>query len=268
MSLVGDPGLYKLGAELRGAVQGTERLSQALRDEDDLDEFYHLFGHEVCYAQVWSRDGLSRLERALATFTMIATMAPASSTLRVHVRGALRSGCTRAHLRQVLAMITWYAGVPVGCQATETVRATLAVLQENQTPEESLASINEPVDASVDLVARGQEIRRSLFGAQPERSDTSTAHQAHERMIDSHYFGVLWSNADLTLKQRCLVLLGVMCGSNRMNDAQTWFAAALRLGYQPAELGEVVLSAGAYCGELTYSHAQQALTAAIAAQRP
>ena len=57
-----------------------------------------------------------------------------------------------------------------------------------------------------------------------------------------------------------------MCGSNRLHDAETWFGAALRLGYQPHELEEVVLSAGAYCGELTYSRARQALAAAIAAR--
>src|SRR5438045_234939 len=110
MSLIGDPELYKLGAQLRAEVQGAERVNQALRDEDDLDEFYHLFGHEVCYAQVWSRGGLSRQERALAIFTMIAAFGPASPVLRVHARGVIRSGCTRAQLRQVLAMLTWYAG--------------------------------------------------------------------------------------------------------------------------------------------------------------
>ena len=47
MSFVGDPHLYKLGAQLRGEVQGPARLSQALRDEDDLDEFYYCVDGEV-----------------------------------------------------------------------------------------------------------------------------------------------------------------------------------------------------------------------------
>lgn len=263
MSTVGDARMYQLGAQLRGEVQGPERLDQALRDEDDLDEFYHLFGHECCYAQVWTREGLSRLERALATFSMIAALAPGSSTLRVHSRGAIRSGCTRAQLRQVLAMVTWYAGVPIGCQATETVRAALAGIHEAQARERQAAPPAPP--ASVDLIARGRELRARVLGEQGSDSATG-AHGAHERMLDSHYFGVLWSNTDLTLKHRCLVLLGVMCGANRLDDAQTWFAAALRLGYRADELEEVVLSAGAYCGELTYSKARMALRAALAAR--
>ncbi|NDZ18766.1 hypothetical protein C7T35_21290 [Variovorax sp. WS11] len=263
MSFIADPHLYQLGAQLRSEVQGPERLSQALRDEDDLEEFYHLFGHECCYAQVWAREGLSRVERALATFSMIATLGPSSGTLAVHVRGATRSGCSRAQLRQVLAMVTWYAGVPVGQQATATVRAALKGVPEAEARQTQAAT---PTSTNADLVAQGRELRRRILGDSNSEPGATDVHKAHERMLDSHYFGVLWSNSDLSLKHRCLVLLGVMCGSNRLHDAEIWFGAALRLGYQPHELEEVILAAGAYCGELTYSRARQALTAAIAAQ--
>ena len=260
MSFVGDARLYELGAKLRGEVQGAARLNQALRDEDDLDEFYHLFGHECCYAQVWARDGLSRLDRALATFSMIASLGPASGTLRVHVRGATRCGCTRAQLRQMLAMVTWYAGVPVGQQATETVRAALKDIPDAEPQPPALPATP---SSPADMLKRGQELRARLFGDRGVAADMTLAQQAHERMLDSHYFGLLWSNTDLSLKQRCLVLLGIMCGANRLDDAEMWFGAALRLGHSPEELDEVVLSAGAYCGELTYSRARQALASAL-----
>src|SRR5690606_38978890 len=99
MGMKADEGLYERGAALRAEVLGPERLQQALRDEDDLDVFYHLYGHECCYAQVWSRDGLSRLERALSIAAMLAAQGPSSETLRVHTRGCIRAGATRAHLR-------------------------------------------------------------------------------------------------------------------------------------------------------------------------
>jgi 4-carboxymuconolactone decarboxylase len=263
MTFVADRNLYDLGARLRGEIQGPERLSQALRDEDDLDEFYHLFGHECCYAQVWVRDGLTRLERSLVTFSMIATLAPQSSTLGVHVRGAVRNGLSRAQLRQILAMITWYAGVPVGCQATETVRKTLKALPEG---EGRVQSKSQPASEPGDLARRGRELRRLVLGDQPEEKARS-AYQAHENMQESHYFGVLWANEDLTLKHRCLVLLGILCGSNRLEDAPMWFNAALRLGCTAEELQEVALSAAAYCGELIYSRVHAALLEALPEQR-
>ncbi len=263
MTLTGDADLYRLGAELRAEILGRERLEQALRDEDDLDEYYHLFGHECCYAQVWSRPGLSRLDRALVTFSMIAALGPQSVTLGVHVRGVIRSGGTRAQLSQILAMITWYAGVPVGSQATATVRAALIKIPE---PEAQVRGPAQPVVSSSELAARGSALRRLVLG-EPQPTGLSDMETAHQRMQETHFFGVLWSNTDLTLKQRCLVLLGVISGSNRMEDMQEWFAAALRLGYKVEELEEVVFSSSAYCGQLTYATARKALIGAAISQK-
>ena len=60
MTFCGDPDLYQIGAELRAEVLEREHLEQALRGEDDLDVFYHLYGNECAYAQVWAHDGLER----------------------------------------------------------------------------------------------------------------------------------------------------------------------------------------------------------------
>jgi 4-carboxymuconolactone decarboxylase len=262
MSFVGDRQLYELGAQLRAEVQGPERVNQALRDEDDLDEFYHLFGHECCYARVWSRNSLSRKERALATFAMIATLGPASGTLRVHTRGAIRSGCGRAQIRQVLAMVTWYAGVPVGQLATETVRRALKEVPEQE------ARRPAPLGAgpgTVDLASRGREIRARVLGPST-RASASGAVQAHEDMLDSHYFGVLWANEDLSLRERCLVVLGVMCGARSLDDAEQWFGAALRLGYTVEQMEDFALNSAAYCGELSYARLIQALASAVKAR--
>lgn len=259
MAFCGDSELYRRGAELRGEILGRERLEQALRDEDDLDVFYHLYGHECAYAQVWSRDGLPRFERALVIAAMLAALGPGSETLRVHTRGCVRAGATRAHLRQVLAMVTWYAGVPTGSQATATVRAALKAIPEPGAAQPASSH------APSDLVASGSALRRKILGVSATQASPSSAvHDAHERMQDTHYFGVLWANTDLTLKQRALVLLGVICGANRMHDAERWFAAALRLGCTAEELEELLLSAGVYCGELAYAEARHAFLSAMA----
>ena len=261
MTLFGDSELYRRGAQLRGEILGRERLEHALANEDDLDEYYHLYGHECAYAQVWSRDGFPRLDRALTIAAMLAALGPSSETLRVHMRGCIRAGCTRAQLRQVLAMVTWYAGVPIGSQATATVRSALQDVPE---PEARQRAVNPPAAGSVDLERRGRELRIRVLGEVPESvSSQSEAHKAHERIRDTHYFGVLWSNTDLSLRQRALVLIAVICGSNRMDDAETWFAAALRVGCQSEELEEVLLAAAIYCGELTYARARRALISVL-----
>jgi 4-carboxymuconolactone decarboxylase len=265
MGLNGNPDLYRRGAELRGEILGKERLEQALRDEDDLDEYYHLYGHECAYAQVWTRDGLPRLERALFLAGLLASLGPLSETLRVHTRGCVRAGATRAQLRQVLAMVTWYAGVPVGSQATASMRAALQNIPEAQ----SLPRATNPTAPSEDLATRGRVLREHVLGsASNKNSSEASAFLAHESMQDTHYFGMLWSNEDLTLKQRVMVLLGVICGSNRTADMGMWLSAALRVGCTADELEELLLTAGIYSGELTYAAARKDLLAALASAHP
>ena len=261
MGIRGIPELYERGAQLRAEVLGKERLQQALADEDDLDEYYHLYGHECAYAQVWARTGLTRQDRALAIAAMLAALGPSSETLQVHTRGCIRAGCSREQLRQVLAMVTWYAGVPLGSQATKTVRAALQAVPEPEARQRRSNSLSPP--AAPDLVPRGPLRARVLGPELRHDGKDSAACAAHERMQDTHYFGVLWGNDELSLKQRVLVLLGVICGSNRLDDAATWFAAALRLGCEREELEEVLLSAGIYCGELNYARARRALLDAL-----
>jgi 4-carboxymuconolactone decarboxylase len=257
MAFVGDSELYELGLKLRTEIVGPERVKQVLGNEDDLDEYFHLFGHECAHAQVWSREALPRKQRSLATVAMLATLGPSSGTLRVHARGAIRNGCTRADLRQILAMVTWYAGVPVGSEATRTVRAALE--------SEGRAGVSIPTGRSGGRGCASAE--GCCVSESSERSrlpPAHGAHDAHERIQETHYFGILWSDGDLAVPDRCLVLIGILLGANRLDDAETWFAVALRAGCKAEELEEVLLTASIYCGELIYGRARCALVAALA----
>ncbi|MDO8276517.1 MAG: carboxymuconolactone decarboxylase family protein [Burkholderiaceae bacterium] len=104
MSLIGSSELSQLGIALRTKILSNDRVDQALAHEDDLDEFYHLFGHECCYAQIWSRELLAPSTRSLVTVAMLAVQGPLSETLGVHIRGALRNGCSRATARKSVSL--------------------------------------------------------------------------------------------------------------------------------------------------------------------
>ncbi|NYT44622.1 hypothetical protein H0A64_07265 [Alcaligenaceae bacterium] len=70
------------GAEFRGEILGPERVEQELRDEDGSNVFCSLYWHECVYVQVWARDVLPRLERAL----FIAAMLVAISAHEEHAK--------------------------------------------------------------------------------------------------------------------------------------------------------------------------------------
>jgi 4-carboxymuconolactone decarboxylase len=78
------------------------------------------------YGDVWSRPGLPMATRSLA---MIAMMAAAGkpAELRVHLKGALKNGCTAEEIREILLLVALYCGIP---SANEAHKAAVEVLRE------------------------------------------------------------------------------------------------------------------------------------------
>jgi 4-carboxymuconolactone decarboxylase len=62
---------------------------------------------------------------------MIAMMAATgrANELRVHVKGALKNGCTAAEIQDILLLVAMYCGIPA---ANEAHRVALEVLRESE----------------------------------------------------------------------------------------------------------------------------------------
>ena len=60
---------------------------------------------------------------------MIAMMAAAGhpNELRVHLKGALKNGCTPEQIQEILLLLTMYCGIPAG---NEAHRIAVEVLRE------------------------------------------------------------------------------------------------------------------------------------------
>ena len=117
-----DRGL-KLRRELFGAAAVESRVAA-------LGEFGAPLQHIInayAYGDIWSRPGLSLGVKSLA---MIAMMAAAGkpAELRVHLKGALKNGCTPEQIREILLLVALYCGIP---SANEAHKAAVDVLREN-----------------------------------------------------------------------------------------------------------------------------------------
>jgi 4-carboxymuconolactone decarboxylase len=60
---------------------------------------------------VWTRDGLARRERSIATLSVLTALGR-EGELAIHVRGALNNGLTAEEIREILLHTAVYAGVP------------------------------------------------------------------------------------------------------------------------------------------------------------
>lgn len=119
-----DRELYDRGMAVRREVLGDEYVDRAMADSDDLSRPLQEFVTESCWGGIWGREGLDRRTRSLVNLAMIAAL-NRPHELRVHLNGALRNGCTREEIQEVLLQVTAYCGAPAGVDAFRVAREVL-----------------------------------------------------------------------------------------------------------------------------------------------
>lgn len=83
---------------------------------------------EFAWGTVWTRPGLTLKERSLLTLAMcIALNRP--NEIRIHLRGAVRNGVSRAQIRELLLHPFLYCGGPAALDATHVIRTALSEIE-------------------------------------------------------------------------------------------------------------------------------------------
>jgi 4-carboxymuconolactone decarboxylase len=118
--------LHDRGLRLRCELFGATAVEQRI---NALGEFGVPLQHIInayAYGDIWSRAGLPLATKSLA---MIAMMAAAGkpAELRVHLKGALKNGCTPEEIREILLLVALYCGIPA---ANDAHKAAVEVLRE------------------------------------------------------------------------------------------------------------------------------------------
>lgn len=117
---------YEQGLAIRKAVQGEEYVEKALRSNDDFSWPMEQLSTEYCWGTIWARSDLDRKTRSLLNLAIL-TALNRTSQLPVHIRGALRNGCTKEEIREVLLQTAVYCGIPA---AVDSFRIAREVLNE------------------------------------------------------------------------------------------------------------------------------------------
>ena len=121
---------YAEGLAVRKEVLGEDYVDKALAGATEFTRPLQDLVTENCWGEIWTRETLPKRTRSLLTIAMLAAM-KAPEELKLHVRGALRNGCTVAEIREVLLQAAVYCGIPAGVDA---FRAAKAVIEEETTP--------------------------------------------------------------------------------------------------------------------------------------
>ena len=135
--------LAEKGLKLRKELFGDKAVEQRMNAFGEFGEPLQHIINAYAYGDVWSRPGLSLGVKSLA---MIAMMAAANrpAELRVHLKGALKNGCTPEEIREVLLLVALYCGIPA---ANEAHRAAMDVLAEEQARFSRVGALGPPARA-------------------------------------------------------------------------------------------------------------------------
>lgn len=116
---------YDDGLVVRREVLGDEHVERSLASVTDFTRPLQELVTEYCWGAVWTRDDLPRRTRSLLNIAML-TVLNRPHELELHVRGALRNGCTAEEIRETLLQAGIYAGVPA---AIDGFRVALPVIE-------------------------------------------------------------------------------------------------------------------------------------------
>jgi 4-carboxymuconolactone decarboxylase len=115
------------GLKLRIEMFGREAVEKRMSAFGDFGKPLQHIINAYSYGDVWSRTALPAATKSLV---MIAMMAAAGhpNELRVHLNGAVKSGCTPEEIQEVLLLLALYCGIPA---ANEAHRIAAEVLREH-----------------------------------------------------------------------------------------------------------------------------------------
>ena len=116
---------FARGLAVRQRVLGARYVDDALRAADDFTRPLQELVTEYCWGTVWTRPGLPRKTRSLLNLAML-TALNRPHEVRLHVRGALRNGCSRQEIMETLLQTAIYCGVPAAIDSFRVAREVLA----------------------------------------------------------------------------------------------------------------------------------------------
>ncbi len=117
--------LFETGLRIRKEVLGEEYVERSLAQADDFTKDFQRLVTEYCWGASWGRSALSKRDRSLLNLVMIGSL-NRMHEFRLHLRGAVTNGVTKAEIQDALIQLAIYAGIPAGVEGFRIAREVFA----------------------------------------------------------------------------------------------------------------------------------------------
>lgn len=121
---LGSAATLELGYASRRVALGDTHVDRTIAGITGFTEPFQDFLTRYCWGEVWTRPGLSRRDRSLATIAALVTLG-AEHEIGIHVRAGLRHGLEVQELQEMLQHLALYAGLPRAFGALQFVQRIL-----------------------------------------------------------------------------------------------------------------------------------------------
>jgi 4-carboxymuconolactone decarboxylase len=121
---------FRQGLETRREVLGAEHVERSMADVSDFSLPVQTLVTEWCWGDIWGRPDLDRRTRSLLNLVML-TALNRPHELAVHVRGAIRNGCTEREVQEALLQTAVYCGVPAALESFRVAEKALKGVRED-----------------------------------------------------------------------------------------------------------------------------------------
>ena len=116
---------YGIGMEVRRAVLGDAHVDRTLKNKTAFNGEFQDLITRYAWGEIWTRPGLPRHTRSLATLAMLVALNRADE-LRLHLRASVNNGVTRDEIKELLMQCAIYCGVPAANSAFHLAQEVFA----------------------------------------------------------------------------------------------------------------------------------------------
>jgi 4-carboxymuconolactone decarboxylase len=123
--------LFSTGMKIRRHVLGDAHVdrSWAKTEGDDFQKSLQQIITTVGWGAVWGRGVLEYKQRSMLTLALVVAL-NRPHEIAIHLRGAIRNGCTREEIQEILIHCGCYCGWPAAVDAFEVARTVFTELDE------------------------------------------------------------------------------------------------------------------------------------------
>ena len=141
---------FEIGLGIRKAVLGEDYVNASISNANDFTRPLQELVTEYCWGTIWTRPTLSRKVRSLVNLGLL-TALNSPDELKLHVKGAIRNGCTKEEILEVLLQATVYCGVPAGVNAFRVANDAMVEIGNSSAPQGSVNGSSSPARTPLRL---------------------------------------------------------------------------------------------------------------------